>query len=86
MSTGINWTVPQWLLDGELIFTYRHEGYDHASLGRQDDQYLFTAIVERPITRYLYVVAAYLGAINNSTKSEFEYTRNIGSLGVEVRY
>lgn len=86
VSGGINWTVPQWLVDGEFVFTYRHEDYDRASLGRQDDQYLFTVLVERPITRYLYVVAAYLGAINNSTKSEFEYTRNIGSLGVEVRY
>ncbi len=56
---------------------------------RADNSHRFILSLERPLPElweHLSVVAAYLGTFNHSNKSVFEYDRNIGSLGLQVRF
>jgi len=56
---------------------------------RVDDDYRGLFMLERPlpeINDHLFVNVAWFGTFNNSTKVLFEYDRQIGSLGVGVRF
>ena len=56
---------------------------------REDNDHRVILSFERrlpEIWEHLSVVAAYFGTFNDSNKSAFEYDRNIGSLGLQVRY
>jgi len=56
---------------------------------RKDNDHRFILSLERPLPElweHLSVVAAYLGTFNRSNKTIFEYDRNIGSIGLQVRF
>jgi len=56
---------------------------------RRDDDYRGFFMLERPIPEiyeHLFVNVAWFGTFNNSNKVLFEYDRQIGSLGVGVRF
>ncbi len=56
---------------------------------RRDDDHRIILSLERPlpeIWEYLYVNASYFGTFNDSNKSAFAYDRQIGSLGMSVRF
>ncbi|HSP99277.1 MAG TPA: tetratricopeptide repeat protein [Candidatus Dormibacteraeota bacterium] len=56
---------------------------------RADNDHRVILSLERPLPElwdHLSVVAAYFGTFNDSNKSVFTYDRNIGSIGLTVRY
>ncbi len=58
-------------------------------IARQDDDYRAIVSFERPLREiydHLYVNASWFGTFNDSNKSLFQYDRQIGSIGAEVRF
>ncbi|MEO8602934.1 MAG: tetratricopeptide repeat protein [bacterium] len=56
---------------------------------RRDNDHRVILSIERPLPElweHLFVVASYFGTFNDSNKSAFTYNRQIGSLGISVRY
>lgn len=56
---------------------------------RRDDDHRIILSLERPLSEiweHLFVVASYFGTFNDSNKQDFEYDRQIGSLGLAVRF
>ena len=56
---------------------------------RDDNDHRVIISFERPLPelwQHLFVVASYFGTFNDSNKQDFTYNRQIGSLGVSVRY
>jgi len=56
---------------------------------RRDNDSRAIISFERPLPElydHLYVNATWFGTFNNSNKTVFQYNRQIGSLGMEVRF
>ena len=56
---------------------------------RRDNDHRVVVAFERPLSEvyeHLFVNAAWFGTFNNSNQSVFEYDRQIGSIGAEVRF
>jgi tetratricopeptide (TPR) repeat protein len=85
VDVGGGWSFP-WGITTELAYSYRHESYAPASNGRKDDENEVLLALNKPINEYLTVTAGYFGDFNNSNNTTFEYTRNIGSVSLEVRF
>ena len=85
VDVGGGWSFPLGIT-AELAYSYRHEDYAPESNGRRDDENLLLFALSKPLNEYLAVTAGYLGDFNNSNKSEFEYTRHVGSVALEARF
>ncbi len=70
----------------ETSYAFRNENYFSASDGRTDREHLTTFVARKQLIEHLWLVAAYIGDINNSNQDTFRYRRHIGSLGVEARF
>lgn len=87
----LSWPLP-WSAIGHLGYRFRYEDYDDASAaflpagsGRRDDEHRVRVGVRKDLTDAISLVAAWVGTWNESNKDDFEYDRNIVSLGVELR-
>ena len=68
-------------------YSYHRERYSvGASDGRRDEDHQATVLVSRPINEYLSVTGAFLGDFNHSNNPLYNYTREIGSIALEVRF
>ena len=91
VDVGGGWSFPLGIT-AELEYSYRHEDYASQSAVapgvpvRRDDENLVLFALSKPINEYLAVTAGYFGDFNNSNQAEFEYTRNVGSIALEVRF
>lgn len=88
------WSFPLGIT-AELGYSYRHEAYSSQSTQtdpgpspeiRADNESLVFFALSKPINEYLAVTAGYFGDFNNSNQATFEYTRNVGSVALEVRF
>jgi len=84
----VRWTFrfDPWALRPEIAYRYRHETYDERVPTRRDDEHAVDLILRRDINEYLTLRVAYFGTFNNSNDPIFEYERNVGSIGVEVKF
>ena len=85
VDVGGGWSFPL-AITAELEYSYRHEDYASQSNGRKDNENLILFALSKPINEYLAVTAGYFGDFNNSNQAVFQYTRNVGSLALEVRF
>jgi Tfp pilus assembly protein PilF len=95
VEVGLRWPLP-YSVSSEVGYRYEHQSYDGASsvlepVGspRRDNDHRVIVSFERPLaelSEHLFVVASWFGTWNNSNKTLFEYTRQIGSIGAEVRF
>jgi tetratricopeptide (TPR) repeat protein len=86
ISVGFGWLLP-YEVSSYAGYSYHHERYSElASGGRRDEDHLATVLVSRPINQYLVVTGAFLGDFNNSNNPLYNYTREIGSIALEVRF
>ncbi len=100
-EVALRWPLP-YAITSDTGFEYEHQNYDPASAifpsgggqqpnngRRRDDDYRAIVSFERPIPEiydHLFLNASWFGTFNNSNKSIFEYDRQIGSIGAEVRF
>jgi hypothetical protein len=84
-DVGGGWSFPLGIT-AELEYSYRYEDYAPQSNGRRDNENLVLFALSKPINEYLAVSAGYFGDFNNSNQAAFEYTRNVGSLTLDVRF
>ncbi len=77
----------------ELTYSFRHEVYDSASRmftpshnRRRDNENSFILTARRELWGHVALTAAFLGDFNGSNDPNFEYDRQIVSLGLEGRY
>jgi len=85
VDAGAGWSFPLGI-NAEVVFAYRNEDYAPQSNGRDDNEYQVLVNFYKQLTEYLAVTAGYYGDFNNSNQAEFEYTRNVGSIAMEVRF
>jgi Flp pilus assembly protein TadD len=85
VNATAGWILPA-DIEAEAGYSYRHERYAAASMGRVDTPNQFVVGLTRKLTDYLAVNLAYLGVIHNSNRVEFDYNRNIVSLILEAAY
>lgn len=99
VNVGVGWTFP-YDIDAEASYAYRYEHYAEQSgqVGtlnpaaggsgshRNDNEHEVITTFTKPLTENVSLTAAYLGDFNNSNDTLFAYTRNIGSLTLEVRF
>lgn len=69
-----------------LEYAFRHEDYAAASGGRRDQESLLGVALEKSLTEHFNVTLAYFGDYNNSNQEAFNYSRNVVSVAVGVRY
>jgi tetratricopeptide (TPR) repeat protein len=95
VEVGVRWPLP-YSITTELVYRYEHQSYDAASAvfspvgpQRRDNDHRAIVSFERPLPEvydHLFVNATWFGTFNNSNKTVFQYDRQIGSLGMEVRF
>lgn len=91
VNATLGWLLPMAVV-AESSFAYRHEGYASASASppftdrRRDNEYLVTTALRKQIWDHFDVALFYVGDINNSNHSPFQYERHIVSLVLEGRY
>jgi len=99
-EVALRWPLP-YEITSDAGFEYERQNYDPASAifpsggqqpnngRRHDDDYRAIVSFERPLPEvydHLFVNASWFGTFNNSNKSLFQYDRQIGSIGAEVRF
>jgi hypothetical protein len=79
-----------WTTTAQLGYRFRREDYNDASAAfvpvgpaRLDDEHRAGAALRKDLNDMISLVAAWLGTWNESNKQDFEYDRQIASLGVE---
>jgi len=82
---GLGWAFPA-EVTAELGYSYRHERYAKASNGRRDDEHDVVFVARKELTEHFALTLAYLRAMNDSTDTRFEYTRDIVSASVGVNF
>jgi tetratricopeptide (TPR) repeat protein len=95
VEVALRWPLPYEVL-GEAGYRYEFQAYGPASAlinpdgdVRQDNDHRLIISFERPLPEiwdHLFVNAAYFGTWNDSSNVLFEYNRQIGSIGAEVRF
>jgi len=92
VNVGAAWLLP-WSVDAETRFAYRHERYRKESAAftpsgkrRQDNDFLFSLVLRRPIWKEIDAIVGYFGDFNDSKDPDFNYDRSVVSIGVEARY
>jgi Flp pilus assembly protein TadD len=94
-EVALRWLLP-YAVVAETGFQYERQDYSSASAvfppvgdPRRDNDYRAIVAFERPLAElyeHLFVNAAWYGTFNDSNKAAFEYDRQIGSVGAEVRF
>lgn len=95
-EVALRWPLPYSILS-EAGYRYEHQDYAGASevfspnqnTPRRDNDSRVVVSFERPLSElyeHLFINAAWFGTFNNSNQSVFEYDRQIGSIGAEVRF
>lgn len=86
ISVGFGWLFP-YDISSYAGYSYHRERYSvRASDGRRDEDHQATVLVSRPINEYLTVTGAFFGDFNSSINPLYNYTREIGSIALEVRF
>ncbi|MBI3784191.1 MAG: tetratricopeptide repeat protein [Deltaproteobacteria bacterium] len=86
LQAGLGWTFPALDLSADLVYRFRHERYDSPSDGRRDHEHGVGFVLNRRLTDHLAIIAAYYGTFNDSTSTLYRYDRQIGSIGLDIRY
>lgn len=92
-EVGVVWPLP-WTMTAQLGYRFRREAYDSATAdffeppgeARLDRESRAGFALRKDINEIFAIVASWIGTWNDSNKDLFGYDRQIGSLGVEVRY
>lgn len=84
-EAGLDWGFHEGLY-ADLVYAYKIENYSDASQGRDDDEHLVMARVEKKLTDCVWMTGSYIYHRNDSDQKPYDYSRHITSLGVEVRY
>jgi hypothetical protein len=89
---ALRWPLP-WTTTAQLGYRFRREDYNDASAAfvpvgpaRLDREHRAGAALRKDLNDMVSLVAAWFGTWKQSNKQDFEYDRQIVSLGVEVRY
>jgi hypothetical protein len=96
VGAEVGWSFPA-AIRTQLSYAFRRELYDSESRTptgagtavaplRQDSEHLLVFLASKALTDQVRVTCAYYGDFNGSTQDLFEYTRHIGSVGLEVRF
>jgi tetratricopeptide (TPR) repeat protein len=91
VEAGGGWMLPA-AVAADATFRYRNEHYDSASAippgspRRTDNYYEFIVAFRKELNEHFGVNLAYDGTINDSNQNEFQYDRNIVSIGVDARF
>jgi tetratricopeptide (TPR) repeat protein len=93
IELALIWPLP-WSTTAQIGYRYRREQYDPESTifapsdtgPRLDRENRGGVAFRKDLNGIVSLVAAWVGTFNLSNKDAFEYNRQIGSLGVEVRY
>lgn len=85
VDVGGGWSFP-FGINAELMYAYRYEDYAPQSNGRKDNENEVLFDLYKQLTEYLAVTVGYYGDFNDSNQSEFQYTRSVGSIALEVRF
>jgi hypothetical protein len=95
IDVALRWLLP-YAITGQIGYRFEHQAYAAASSvfrpvgeNRRDNDHRGIVSFERPlseISEHLFVNAAWFGTFNQSNKNAFEYDRQIGSIGAEVRF
>lgn len=92
VELALIWPLP-WQTSAQVGYRFRLEQYNDASSAfappgdaRRDDEHRAGVAFRKDVTDLVSLVAAWVGTFNVSNKDAFQYNRQIGSLGVEVRY
>jgi hypothetical protein len=86
ISVGFGWLFP-YQITTYAGFLYHRERYSKiASDGRRDEDYQPTFLVSRPLNEYLTLTGAFFGDFNHSNSPPYDYTREVGSIALEVRF
>jgi len=85
VSAGLAWSFPAdvW---GDVGYAYRRERYFAESDGRRDNEHRILAGLGKQLIEPLAIRLDYLGTINDSNQSVFQYNRHIVSVSLEARY
>ena len=91
-EVSLRWPLP-WMMTAQGGYRYRREDYDAASRVfvpidryRLDNEHRAGLSLRKELNEMFSLVAAWVGTWNDSNKQDFEYERQITSLGVEMRY
>lgn len=94
-EVALRWPLP-YSITGEAGYQFEIQQYAAASSTlppaggqRQDHDHRAVVSFERPLSEiydHLFLNASWYGTFNNSDKPDFEYERQIGSIGAEVRF
>ena len=80
------------MMRGQAAYQFRLEDYQFPNSrtsftkARHDNEHQFSVGVEHDLTSELALTLDYIGVINNSNIPDFEYTRNIVSLGARFQF
>jgi hypothetical protein len=95
VEVALRWPLPYEVI-GEAGYRYENQAYGSASAlinpdgeVRNDNDHRVIISFERPMPEiwdHLFLNAAYFGTWNDSNNVLFEYNRQIGSIGAEVRF
>lgn len=93
VEVGLIWPLP-WRSTAQVGYRFRVEEYNSATADaflpvgnpRQDQEHRAGVAFRKDLNDLVSLVAAWIGTFNVSNKDAFQYNRQIGSLGVEVRY
>ena len=95
LEIALRWPLPYQVV-GETGFRWEHQDYAPESatlsptgVARVDEDYRAVVSFQRPlseISEHLFVNAAWYGTFNDSNNPLFQYNRQIGSIGTEVRF
>jgi len=84
-EAALGWQLPL-AVTADLSYTFTHDDYDSAGLGREDDQHQVYLTLRRPINRTFAVSTGYLGEFNDSNQNAFQYNRHVGTVALEAKY
>lgn len=95
LEIALRWPLPLAIV-GEAGFRWEHQDYapESATLSpvgepRTDNDYRAVVSFQRPLSEisdHLFVNAAWYGTFNDSNNALFQYNRQIGAIGTEVRF
>ncbi len=84
-EAGLSWgRLPVVDAGLDLAYRFRHENYDAASSGRDDDENGIALAVVKPLHEHIAVRLSYIGIFNNSNFNTFTYDRHVVSMQLEV--
>jgi Tfp pilus assembly protein PilF len=85
VEAGLSWQRLPVLHAGlDVAYRFRHENYDGASGGRDDDEHGVAALLAERLHEHVVVRLGYIGIFNDSNVGTFSYERHVASIQMEV--